>query len=221
MNAKREGEGRGAWPIKLARLVVDYPIARAHERRGGHPIHELVREVRHGVIRTLGEELGEDALRSTWRVRASTGRGEAWANVCWFAAMQRGETESARDGRYLAILCDVEGRHFIQAIAWGTAAFRQLHEGEQRDVRALLRARRRGLEDWLCERVDTSRFQVNEDVDLGATTELARDYEASCLVWRSYAVGEDLSSVREDLLTLSRVYMDMIGGKDRAQVTPS
>lgn len=205
-------EAEEVWPVKLARLTVDYPIARMHERRGGHPLHALMREVREGVVETLSGAIGAQRFAQRWQVRASTGRGATWANVCWLAVMVRGETESAREGRYLALLCDVEGRHFVQAIAWGTAAFRERH-AQSANVRELLRERRASVAPWLRSRVDTAYFEVDEDVDLGATSELARDYERSCLVWRRYDVGEDLSRVSEDLVVLSAVYEEMLAGK--------
>lgn len=204
-----------SWPVKLARLTVDYPIAREHERRGGHRLHELVREVREGVSEALRDAVGASEFKRAWQVRASTGRGATWANVCWLAAMRRDETTSAREGRYLALLCDVEGRHFVQAIVWGTASFRERCEarGDGAHVRELLRQRREQVAAWLRERVDTAYFSVDEDVDLGARSELARDYEASCLVWRSYAVDEDLEAVSSDLVRLSEVYEEMLQSK--------
>lgn len=205
--------GTKRWPVKLARLTVDYPYVQEHERRGGHRLHDLVREVRQGVGQTLSEAIGPERFEQMWRVRASTGRGAAWANVCWFAAMHRGETESARDGRYLALLCDGEGRHFVQAIVWGTAAFRARHVGDGEEVRARLRARRGSVASWLRARADTAGFEIDADVDLSARSELARDYEVSCLIWRRYDVGEDVSGVETDLLTLSGVYRDMVGGQ--------
>lgn len=188
-------------------VMRDYPIARQTPRHAGHGVHAMLGEVREGAEKWLAHTCDEHADLARWRTRASTGRGKAWANVCWVSIMMTQETTTAQDGRYLAWLFDAQGRHVVCALVWGTAKYRRAMKGG--DIAGGLRRRRASCAGWLEARLDPEVFSINEDVDLGAGTPLARDYERSCLAWRRYETAEELAQMRADFETLLGVYVEV------------
>ncbi len=193
----------------IEEVLRDYPIARSTPRHTRHSVHRALGQVRDSTQRSLETCHGTQELRDRWELRASPGRGERWANVCWVTAMRTQETETARDGRYLAWLFDAQGRYVMWGLVWGTSVLRRsLVRGV--DIGDALRTRRALHADWLRAHLDETVWHIDEDVDLGAGTPLARDYERSCLAWRIYAPGEDMSGVVSDVLELSGVYVGLL-----------
>ncbi len=165
--------------VRLYEACLAFEQAREEPRGATHPAHVAL-----GLARdAFAVREGAAGLV----VRASSGRGARWANVPWVAAMHPSETDSAQDGRYVAALFHGDGSGVTVAIVWGTARLRRERGA---DTRRALDARReraaRGLPG--AERLRGVRFVVGEVASLGASSQLAQDYERSCVAHRSFSI---------------------------------
>lgn len=200
-----------------AHVLLDYPTARGELRRADHPVHETLGELRARIEALIAEDARLSAI--AWRVRASTGRARTWAEVCWVAVMHPVETRSAEDGRYVALLFDTTGRHLVLGIAWGTNALRRASPGGE--VAARLRARR----DAMCPTLSALRaqgaldesWQITADVSLGGSGQLAKDYEKSLLISKTYTqetlLTDDRDTLQEALRQALYVSLSLIEGE--------
>ena len=179
-------------------VMRDYPIARATPRHGAHEVNRALGRVRELVEGWLIARRGALEVERSWKVRASTGRGRSWANVCWAAVMHQVESDTPEDGRYICWLFDAEGRHVALALAWGTTAFRRAHRDPDRSVSEGLAARRASQAERLRQELEAPGWRIDQDLDLAATTQLARDYERSMLAYKTYSRVEELSAMRGD-----------------------
>lgn len=195
-------------PAQIAAIARAWPEARLMPRRADHPICARVGQLRQRI----------DSPLPGLKARASTGRAASWANVPWIAWMDPGETQSAQDGRYLALLWHGDGAGATLALAWGTQRLRRRVGAGAREAIAARRAR--GAADLEAGGpLEAAGFVVDAPVDLGARTQLARDYEASCLAHISWTVAqlEALAPARwrEAMGALARAYEELLrAGED-------
>lgn len=176
-------------------------LARAHPRDTLDPAHALLSEVRDAL----------EALKPGLIIKGSTGRGPRWANVPWAALLDPRETTSAQDGRYVAVLVHGDDSGATVAIVWGTTRLRR-EQGAR--TRAALDARRaRAAEDLPeVERLCAGGFVVGEVAGLGASSQLARDYERSCIAYKSFTTQELVQSalVEDAIQCAVDVYVDWL-----------
>lgn len=162
----------------LFRQMLDqYPTARYGPRHKHHTVFALMRAIRQSHQKHI------ESCSTEHLVRASTGIGATWANVPWLAVLDPRETDTAQDGRYVTAMFSADGSALVVAICWGTQRLRREH-GKQ--ATTMLARRRASTIETLEGLLDDS-FAIGRDVDLAASTPLARDYERSCLAWRRFA----------------------------------
>ncbi|QDG53962.1 DUF3578 domain-containing protein [Persicimonas caeni] len=187
----------------FGQMLDQYPLARYGPRHKQHVIFEIM-----GAIRQA-HEAHVQPLAKDYLVRASTGIGATWANVPWLAVLDPQETDTAQDGRYVTTMFAADGSALVVAICWGTQRLRREHGKEATD---LLASRRASTVDTLTEHLDHV-FTIGQDVDLAASTPLARDYERSCLTWRrfdTHALPDEATywSVFDQLMAANQVLIE-------------
>ncbi|MBM2575401.1 DUF3578 domain-containing protein [Jannaschia sp. Os4] len=174
-----------------------------HPHEAGRPLSDSPLAA---LIREEWRAAGAEAAASHHRVRASAGRGRAWAQVPWLAWFDELITTSAQRGFYVVLLLSPERATATLSLAIGSEAVTRAF-GEARG-RAVLRRRAADVRDRLPDHA--ARFDAGP-IDLGGTSTLPRGYEASHCFGRTYALP-DLSdaALHADLHALLAAYADLI-----------
>lgn len=158
------------------------------------------------TIREEWRAAGAEAAGSHHRVRASAGRGRAWAQVPWLAWFDELVTTSAQRGFYVVLLLAPERSTATLSLAIGSEATTRAF-GEARG-RAVLRRRAADVRDRLPDHA--ARFDAGP-IDLGGTSALPRGYEASHCFGRTYALDAlDEGRMRADLHGLLDACADLV-----------
>jgi len=142
------------------------------------------------------------------RVRWSMGQGR-WATIPWIALLDQRETNRVTDGVYVVYLFreDMTGAYISlnQGASDLLGMFRQ-------GAFARLRSRASAFSSEIAPSLENTGFSTGEQIDLRATRELGRAYEAGAIASKLYSPSNlpGDRALREDLAVLLRAYQRVV-----------
>lgn len=152
----------------------------------------------------------------SYKVEGSAGAGE-WAQVVWVSVFDRVITETARRGFYLVYLFDPDGAGVYLSLNQATTEIREQVSGNRYRTVLADTARR---DVGLLAAEDTDGLIAGE-IDLKATTPLAKGYEAgNILAVRYDAAGlPSEGDFEDDLTRMLLLYQSLVEGRATASAS--
>lgn len=161
-----------------------------------HPLAQLFRNEVEASVKSI-----VNSFDSTYLVKASVGSGN-WANIPWVSILNPKITTTTQDGIYPVYLFKADGSGFYLSLNQGTTIPTHKYGKTKAESRA------ESIKGYILEHLPELMNWGKPEIDLLASTDLGKSYEAYNIVAKYYDASSKLNNeqLKNDLLELLHIY---------------